>query len=210
MFLALVTLAFPMATRSESGGDAAVCGDNLRQLLKSTAQYAADHNDRLPPPNWGFNANYAGWLCKPPYSAGETNVMTGVLWKYGNDLAVYRCPLDKTNTASFQQRKQKYTSYIMNGSACFFEFQRTPRTPAISSISPKAILFWQADERNFRDYNDGASRPDEGSTRLHSEGTPIGVMDGSAEQLSVRDFNLEALRRPGRLWWNQKAKDGSG
>ena len=98
----------------------------------------------------------------------------------------------------------------MNGSACFFEGQVTPQTPAISKLRPDLILFWQADERNFRDFNDGSSRPDEGPTRLHSGGSTIGVMDGHVDEMKLFEFNSEVLRRPSRLWWNQKSKDGSG
>ena len=160
--------------------------------------------------NWDFNPSYAGWLCPPPFDKPATNIQTGLLWKYSPNAQVYMCPQDKTNTASFLARRQKYTSYIMNGAACMFQTQARPRTVKISNIRKDAIIFWQADERNFRDFNDGASKPDEGITRMHSDGGTVGVINGSVEHLKAREFNQEILKKPGRLWWNPQRKDGSG
>jgi hypothetical protein len=206
----LIALGVAWVAHSKQSARGSVCSDNMGQLMSGVHQYAGDHNDFLPHPNWGLYNRFAGWLCRPPYDIPETNIQTGLLWPYTHSYSAYRCPLDRTNTATFAQRKQKYTSYIMNGSACFFEGQVTPQTPAISKLRPDLILFWQADERNFRDFNDGSSRPDEGPTRLHSGGSTIGVMDGHVDEMKLFEFNSEVLRRPSRLWWNQKSKDGSG
>jgi hypothetical protein len=173
------------------------------------SMYVGENNDYLPHPNWDFQPNYAGWLCRPPFASPRTNIQTGLLWRYlGNDV-VYMCPMDKTNAPAFQARRQKYTSYIMNGAACFYETQSWPETVKASSIAQDAILFWQADERNFRDYNDGASKPDEGVSRMHKQGTTVGVISGAVEYIKVYDFNLEIVRKPGRVWWNPKKKDGT-
>lgn len=210
MVFGFVAVAVGGMAKSRTGSAASVCAGNVRQLMGGVSQYAMEANNRLPHPNWGFNPGYAGWLCQPPFSGRSNVIESGLLWRYAGSAGVYRCPSDKTNTASFQQRKQKLTSYIMNGAACFFEDQRRAETASISDLSPASILMWQADERNFRDYNDGASRADEGSTRTHRGRGPTGALDGSVQRMSVPEFNAEALRRPGRLWWNPKRKDGAG
>jgi prepilin-type N-terminal cleavage/methylation domain-containing protein len=204
----LAALLLPTLTSAKGMAHRTTCLNNQKQLLLGMSMYATDHNDFMPHPNWDFNPTYAGWLCKPPFNKPATNLQTGLLWKYTGNAQVYMCPLDNPNTSSFQARRQKYTSYIMNGAACFFETQPFPQTPKISRIAPDAILFWQADERNFRDYNDGASKPDEGVTRMHSEGSTIGVISGNVEYIKARDFNREALKLPGRLWWNPRKPDG--
>ena len=208
LIFVLLALTFASLARAKQSTRGSTCANNMGQLMSAIHKYGADHNDYLPHPNWGLYNRFAGWLCNPPFQLPETNIQTGLLWPYTGSYAVYRCPLDPTNSATFAHRKQKYTSYIMNGAACFFENQTTPQTAVISSLRPDVILFWQADERNFRDFNDGASRPDEGPTRLHSGGTTIGVIDGSAAEMKHPEFNSEVLRRPSRLWWNQKRKDG--
>lgn len=204
----LISLLFPAVAYAKSGAHRVTCMNNQRQLILAMSMYATDNNDAVPHPNWDFNPRFAGWLCRPPFEKPLTNIQTGLLWKYAQNAQVYMCPQDKTNTASFMARRQKYTSYIMNGAACMFETQAVPRTVKISSIRQDAIIFWQADERNFRDFNDGASKPDEGVTRMHSGGSTVGIISGSVQQIKAQEFNQEALKKPGRLWWNPKRKDG--
>jgi len=204
----LASLLLPALASAKSAAHSTICINNVKQLMTAIHMYSTDNEDYMPHPNWDFNPTYAGWLCRPPFSKPRTNIETGLLWKYTPNAQVYLCPLDKTNIASFLARRQKYTSYIMNGAACFFETQAFPRTPKVSTIRQDAILFWQADDRNFRDYNDGASKPDEGVTRMHSDGSTVGVVSGSVQRIKVREFNAEALKRPGRLWWNPNKKDG--
>ena len=206
----LVSLLLPAVASAKSGAQRVACMNNQKQLLLAMSMYATDNDDSAPHPNWDFNPRYAGWLCRPPFDKPATNIQTGLLWKYSPNAQIYMCPQDRTNTASFLARRQKYTSYIMNGAACFFETQAFPRTVKVSSVRPDAIVLWQADERNFRDYNDGASKPDEGVTRMHSDGSTAGLISGSVQHIKVREFNQEILKRPGRLWWNPKRKDGAG
>jgi hypothetical protein len=210
VFFGVTAVMVPSFSQNRRATSESVCKGNVGAIARASAEYANDHEGMLPHPNWTFNRRYAGWLCRPPFSLPNTNIETGLLWPYLKSYAVYRCPSEDTNAPAFAARKQKYTSYVMNGAACFFEDQWRPNTAPVAKLKPEAILFWQPDERNFRDYNDGASRPDEGSTRLHSGETPVGNVDGSVGTMSVQQFNAEALRRPGRLWWSLKSKDGAG
>jgi hypothetical protein len=87
--------------------------------------------------------------------------------------------LDRTNTALFKQRGQKYTSYIINGSITAFQIRG--KTYKITAFRPDAVIMWQADERNPGDFNDASSSPDKGITRIHNIhniGTTVGVIDG--------------------------------
>lgn len=194
----LAGMLLPALAKAKEQGNRAVCMNNQKQLMLATILYTGDASDKLPHPNWDFNPNWPGWLCTPPYTKPMTNIQTGVLWRYLSAYPIYRCPLDRTNTPSFRQRGQKYTSYIMNGSICAFKIQA--KVFKTTDFKPEDIILWQADERTPGDFNDGSSSPDEGITRIHNKGTTVGVVDGHVEYIKILDFNKEVARRPGRLW----------
>ncbi|HMO66224.1 MAG TPA: hypothetical protein PKE47_13545, partial [Verrucomicrobiota bacterium] len=89
-------------------------------------------------------------------------------------------------------------------------FQIRRPTFKISQFVPDSIIFWQADERNPGDFNDGSSSPNEGITRSHVFGTTVGVVDGSVQYIKITDFNREVQRRPGRLWNVPGSRTGDG
>lgn len=124
-----------------------------------------------------------------------------------NEYSVYRCPADVTNKV-WAARNQKYSSYLENGAACYFQVQQKPDTPKAASIRQDAILFWQARETTPGDFNDGSSSPDEGITGIHLKGTTVGIISGSVEYLRLIRFAKEAKVAKGRLWWNPKTPDG--
>src|SRR5687768_4327453 len=205
----LISIVLPRMASARSRAHQLNCVNNQKQLVAAMEMYARENDDAAPHPNWDFNPNFAGWLCRPPFEKPATNVQTGLLWKYSLTERVFTCPQDKTNTSSFSARRQKYSSYIMNGAACFFETQARPRTVKVSTLREDAIILWQADERNFRDFNDGASKPDEGVTRMHANGSTIALLGGAVQHITAREFNQQILRKPGRLWWNPKKIDGT-
>jgi len=204
----LASLLLPALSKAKEEGNRTYCTNNQKQLMLATHLYTGDANDWVPHPNWDFVTTVPGWLCTPPFSKGLTNIQTGVLWKYLGSYNIFRCPLDRTNTATFRARQQKYTSYIMNGSLCAYQIR--PKTFKIDQFRPDAIVLWQADERSPGDFNDGSSSPDEGITRIHNKGTTVGVIGGSVEYMKITKFNQEQTLKPGRLWNVPGSKTGTG
>ena len=77
-----------------------------------------------------------------------------------------------------------------------------------SQFKADAIVLWQADERSPGDFNDGSSTPNENITKIHNEGTTVGVVTGSVEYFKRKKFYLEVNNRPGRLWCNPGSNTG--
>ncbi len=204
----LAGMLLPVLSKAKEKGARTACTNNQKQLIMATVLYSNDNNDYLPHPNWDFDTTVAGWLCKPPFSLGETNIASGVLWKFLQNAKLYRCPLDLTNNAAFKLRGQKYTSYIENGAVCGYKIVRWSYKS--SQFKPTAIIMWQANEKNPGDWNDGSSTPDEGITRIHNIGTTVGVVSGSVEYLKIPAFDREKARHPGRLWCDPGSKTGDG
>ena len=207
----LAAMLLPALAKAKEKGARTTCTNNIKQLLLATHLYVGDANDKMPHPNWDFLTTVPGWLCTPPYTRPETNIQTGVLWPYLTTYKVFRCPLDNTNKPAFRLRGQKYTSYIMNGAICGYNIQA--KTHKIGAMKADSVIMWQADERSAGDFNDGSSTPDEGITRIHNVGTTVGVIDGHAEYIKIRDFNrivVSPRPPPNRLWCNPAARDGGG
>ncbi len=203
----LASMLLPALGKAKEQGNRTMCTNNQKQLMLANVLYTGDSDEWLPHNNWDFQ-NWPGWLCTPPYTKPETNMQTGVFWRYLSTPKIFRCPLDRTNTPIFRSRGQKYTSYIMSGSLTAFQIRQ--KTFKIHEFSPNDIIMWQADERNAGDYNDGSSSPAEGITRSHNVGTTVGVVDGHVEYLKIREFNKLAVQYPGRLWNVPGSKRGDG
>jgi len=148
--------------------------------MLATHLYVGDSDDWLPHNNWDFHPEWPRLVLHSSVHQNDQNLQTGTLWKYLGDYKMYRCPLDRTNTALFKQRGQKYTSYILNGSITAFQIRDT--TYKITAFRPDAIIMWQADEGSPGDFNDASSSPD------HNIGTTVGVIDGHVEHIKIRDF----------------------
>ncbi len=210
----LAGMLLPALAKAKEKSSRMACVNNEKQLMLSTIMYIQDCNDVMPHPNWDFDVNVPGWLCRPPFTpAGgkdiETNIATGVLWTYLKTPKVFRCPLDRTNTAQWRQRGQKLTSYIMNGA--LVHYSTSQKIPFKSTqFKPDAVIMWQADERSYADFNDGSSTPDEGISGIHNSGTVLGVMDGHVEYSQLKFFYIERKNKPGRLWCDPGSKRGDG
>ena len=203
----LASMLLPALGKAKEQGQRTLCTNNQKQMMLANQLYTNDNDEWLPHNNWDFQP-WPGWLCTPPYTKPETNMQTGVFWPVLQTVKIFRCPLDRTNTTLFKTRGQKYTSYIMNGSLTAFQIRRP--TFRINQFNPNDIIVWQADERNAGDFNDGSSSPNEGITRIHAQGTTVGVIDSHVEYIKIREFNKEALKRPGRLWNVPGSKTGDG
>lgn len=211
--LALTLL--PALARSQGSAQRTICTDNLRRLMLATTMYATENRDYLPNPNWNSPWVVPGWLyaptnssvpdpTAPPYDANpELAYQGGLLWTYTKNMALYRCPLDPTNSAIWNLRQNKLSTYAMNGAVCGYGSISQSGTWRLSQFKPAAFCFLETLTTNPGDFNDGAITPDEGVSRYHSNLTPLGTLGGSVDWMMVNDYYREvALTGPNRAWCN--------
>lgn len=216
----LASMLLPALSKSKDKAIRSQCEGDLKQINLAMNMYTLDSREYLPEPNWNSPWLARGWLydassgsvpdpTKPPYNQDpQLAYKGGLLWDYIRTYGVYRCPLDRTNTASWKLRAQKLSSYLMNGSVNGFG-AIAGRSYKASAFRADCIMLWQALETNPGDFNDGSSSPSEGITKLHSIGTTVGVIDGHVEYLKTLKFYTE-VNNPGkgRLWCNPGSNDG--
>ncbi|MBN8246328.1 MAG: type II secretion system protein [Verrucomicrobia bacterium] len=214
----LAGLLLPALSRAREQGHRTLCLNNLKQLLLATHLYAGDHQDFLPYTSWSSGTfNVANWA----YTRVTTNrpdhtLERGQLWPFLQTRKLFFCPLDRTNTVLFRQREMKVCSYMMNGAVSAYGTGPSGlySTYKLTQFSPDAMLFWEADEKQPSNYDNVASRPDEGVTRRHNTGTVMGNFGGHTEYLRFKVYVQEAGiggfrgNRPGRFWCNPGSKTG--
>jgi hypothetical protein len=188
---------------------------NMRSIINALVMYTSENKLSLPYSNWGGNpVGTPGWLYDNPGWNGWTPSGTdpdwsylekGALFKYLKEREVYKCPLHTSK--EFVGATDKFTSYLMNGSACDF----SARPPyKIVKFKVTDILFWESGEVNSGSnaFNDGCSSPDEWLTMRHgggvrrggivygNGGASVACIDGHAEWLAYKEYERE-LTRPG-------------
>ena len=222
----LAAMLLPALAKAKEKAVRIQCMNNVKQLMLSAHLYVTDSADFLPEPNWNKPWTLRGWLYDgapgtipdpqvAPYSANlNLAYQDGLLWPYTKNYKIYRCPVDTTNNPTFSQRAQKLSSYLMNGALCGYgeppaAGRIAPRSYKAGAFRQDAIIMWQALETNYKDFNDGSSRPNEGITTLHTIGTTVGVVDGHIEYMKTKKFYEEAnITVKNRLWCNPGTADG--
>ncbi len=218
----LASLLLPALAKSKSRALQVQCLGQTKQLALALQMYTHDNKDWMPWPNWGNKLQ--GWLYTPvnddpPKLIGrpEEVYAGGMLWPYVKAVKVYWCPLDYTNTQYFAKRKEKLSSYIMNGG--IMGYHRRPsyaRTHRLTDMKPSAYVTWEPSDNPPYDaarvFNDGASYPtfDEGPSRRHTSGCNVSSFDGHAEYLKFVTFVQEGSQKPGLLWCDPDTEDGMG
>jgi prepilin-type N-terminal cleavage/methylation domain-containing protein len=214
----LAGMLLPALSKAKEQGFRTQCINNFKQILLSTHMYSSDNTDYMPYTSWSSGTfNVANWC----YTRVATNrpdhtVERGQLWPYHNERKVYRCPLDRTNTALFKAREMKVSSYMINGAVS--KYSTGPRgdytTYKQSQFSPDAMVYWEADEKQPSNFDNVASKPDEGVTVRHNTGTVMGNFGGHTEYMKFRVYYKEAGiggfpgMRPGRFWCVPDSKTG--
>jgi prepilin-type N-terminal cleavage/methylation domain-containing protein len=167
----LAAMLLPALASAKEKAQRTQCVNNNRQLGLATHMYVADNKDKMPYPNW--NAPWVtGWLYDPvnnavpdllvaPYNVNPLIAYQGgQLWQYIKNTAVYRCPLDKTNSLTWRQRPNKLSTYVQNGAICGYG-RISPLSYGQSDFRQDCYMMWEPnDPGNGYGYNDGASYPD--------------------------------------------------
>ncbi len=217
----LAGMLLPALSKSKAKAVAVKCQNNVKQFMLGIHLYSSEYDDLLPEPNWNSPWLARGWLydasagsvpnlfAAPYLTNPEPAYQGGVLYAYLKNMAIYRCPSERTNTiANFGSRAQKMTSFLMNGSVCGYG-AIAGRSYRTSQFRPDDIIFWQALETNPGDWNDGSSGPAEGVTMMHNQGTTVGVVDGHVEYMKTDAFYREqALATKNRLFNNPNTANG--
>jgi prepilin-type N-terminal cleavage/methylation domain-containing protein len=246
----LAVLILPVLAKSGDNGARMVCLNNLRQLGTALNQYTGENQDYMPWPNWGNDASPpcpAGWLYKGDcagiplttlaggYNPGivqnwpvnrVVHVSKGVFWPYLLNGNVFICPSDLKPAAApslWAKRFNTLSTYIMNGSACFFPPDGRNNTYGYATCkesqiwSPLCILLWEPDQNiDVGCYNDGASYPgpeqgssaSEGMANLHVTGGNVLTVSGGAQCMTVAAYTNEcSIPGKNRLFWNPNTSD---
>src|SRR5687767_6630738 len=214
------SMLLPALSKAKEQGNRAKCLGNIKQILLSTHMYVGDNNDHLPYTSWSSDTfDIPNWC----YTRTRTNrpqhtVELGQLWPYHSERKLYWCPLDPTNTVFFRQRDQQVCSYMMNGAVS--SYSDTPTggrrwsTFKMASFQPDAMLYWEGNERDPGNFDNVTSKPNEGVTQRHKNGSVMGMFGGHTIFMKFRDYAQEAGitgfpgRRPGRFWCNPGSRNG--
>jgi prepilin-type N-terminal cleavage/methylation domain-containing protein len=172
-------LLLPALVQAKNKAKRTQCLNNLRQLGIAVQLYASDNADHFPYPNVSQDdaQNIRGWLYQPPLVFHFANPVVayqqGALWPYLNNMAVYRCPMDNTNSATWAQRPNKFSTYLMSLGVVGFSPGKPPLK--LTNIQINGVLMWEPDDKQAIPanlYGDGSSYPyypgwDYGVSRRH-------------------------------------------
>jgi prepilin-type N-terminal cleavage/methylation domain-containing protein len=222
----LAAMLLPALARAKMKAQRTQCLNNLHQLGLAIQLYAADNQDYFPYPNWGLNgADAPGWLYAPLFGGPplpntlnpQVPYQSGQLWPYVKSIAVYWCPVDKTNspTSTYALRPNKLSTYVMNGAACGY----AGLNPAykLSSVRQLGVIFWEPNDRDGSgnyvggSYNDASNYPDptEGPSSLHLPGSVLLYVDAHTEFVKrTKAIRIMASPGPNEFWWNPGSDDG--
>jgi prepilin-type N-terminal cleavage/methylation domain-containing protein len=171
----LAGMLLPALAAAKEKAQRTKCVNNQKQIGLATHLYAGDNNDKLAFPNW--NPPWVpGWLYTPtngappnlfaaPYRTNEVLAYQGgQIWPFTGAVGLYRCPLDKTNTATFKARPNKLSTYVENGALCGYgTLKPDGNAYRLSDFAADAFMMWEPDDLNpvlGYGYNDASSAPD--------------------------------------------------
>jgi prepilin-type N-terminal cleavage/methylation domain-containing protein/prepilin-type processing-associated H-X9-DG protein len=225
----LAGMLLPALAAAKDKAQRTMCVNNQKQLGLASHMYASDSNDKLPHPNW--NPPWVpGWLYEPtnsqvpnlfatPYSTNQSLAYRGgQLWPFMGIVRSYRCPLDKTNTATFRARANKLATYVQNGAVCGYGNLRPDgNSYKLTDFAPDAFIMWEPDDANVTlgyGYNDGASYPDPSldgalGRRHGKKGGIVLAVDGHVEFIKYEIWQRESqLTTKNRMWCNPGTNNG--
>ncbi|HWD94729.1 MAG TPA: prepilin-type N-terminal cleavage/methylation domain-containing protein [Verrucomicrobiae bacterium] len=214
----LAALLLPTLAKAKQKAWQTIDLNNLKELGMAVHLYTSDNQDWMPWPNWasGEQANHqTGWLYALDPSAGASGqfkVATGSFWPILLNQKMYFCPSDDTNSALFQARGQKISSYVMNGAVCGYTRGLYPPLK-VSALPSAGVAFWECANNNLEEnqtlFNDGASSPDENTSARHGAVAIYGAFDGSSALMKL-DLWKEKAGEPNKneLWCYSSSDNG--
>ncbi|MGZ5529837.1 MAG: type II secretion system protein [Limisphaerales bacterium] len=217
----LASMLLPALSKAKEKTVQTKCTGNQKQLMLAAVMYMTDADDFTPHPNWDFDRNLPGWLMAPTGGGSngqfgsDSNMVTGVIWKYVTERKVYTCPADlkekKPTSALFKTRGMTNSSYLMNGALCAFSTSQK-KTFKQSVYRPDDIVMWQSRDDTPGDWNDASSSPDEGIFQKHNGGTTVACIGGSVEFMLYKTFEKKEGAVPAnvrtRAWCNPLTATG--
>lgn len=233
----LISILLPALRRAQESASRTLCMNNHKQLVAAVYMYMNDWKQRLPFCNWvaqeGTGAgqfNGPGWLYRaadwnaasdPKLRKGNflMSAQSGSLYTFLKNDKVFRCPFDPEPFETGNDKVRPATSYGMNGALNGFGRLPVPFFQ-VRQFKPEAIMIWELDERHSGGttiYNDGSNYPTEGITRRHggrtagdAAGALVSTFSGSVEWITIKQYNDEVNKRPGRLWCVPSAVSANG
>jgi prepilin-type N-terminal cleavage/methylation domain-containing protein len=231
----LAAMLLPALASAKEKAKRMQCVNNVRQLGLATQMYAGDFQDYLPYCNWNPPWTQRGWLYDgsagaPPnlmtapynvqpqlaYQGGIANNQGGLLWPFLKNTALYRCPLDVTNTVNFANRPNKLSTYVENGAICGYG-AISPGSYKLTAFAQDAYIMWEPDDLapdGGSAYNDGASYPDPTTDAGlgHRHGKIGGIVMGVAGNVQFVKFTdwaaLAKSTTKNSLWCNPSSSNG--
>ena len=209
----LAALLLPALSKAKNQAGKATDLNNLKQIMLAVNIYASDNENLLPSANWDDgNGTLPGWLYTP--GPADFDPKTGELWPTLRSEKVYACPSDNlqmVHWSKIQQRNmerpQQISSYAMNGAVVSYSGNHPPAK--LTRMQPGDCAFWETDETEPINFNDGANYPPEGVSGRHSAGGVQAAFDGSVSYVKLMQWHQD-MANPGRnrLWCNPNSPDG--
>jgi prepilin-type N-terminal cleavage/methylation domain-containing protein len=200
----LAALLLPVLGQAKDQAQRTVDVNNLRQMALGLAMYSNDNQDNSAWSNWlaGDDTNRQGWLYTiNPQASGpaQFDPRTGALWPILSSSNSYFCPRD-SSTPSFNQRGQQCSTYVMNGAVNGYGRDIYPPLKS-TRMSPRGIVFWEPDQNDIGNFNDGASSPNEGLTARHALGGIYGEFDGAVAFIKQSVWNMGVAQTNANQFW---------
>lgn len=122
----LAGLLLPALSRAKGTAQRTACLNNLKQLTLGWTMYSGDHNDALPPNHEDYYATQAesrsdapSWVTGNAFTdTTSSNIQRGLLFRYLNADAIYRCPADRStvlNAGKLPRARHYGLDFYMNG-----------------------------------------------------------------------------------------------
>jgi prepilin-type N-terminal cleavage/methylation domain-containing protein len=231
----LAALLLPSLSAAKGQAQKTQCMNNNKQMGLAMTMYSGDNKDYVTYPNWNppWTGNNGlplpGWLYAPvgdappnifaaPYTMYPLEAYQGGLfWPYLRNIAVYRCPLDQTNTPDFLLRINKLSTYVMNGAVCGYG-SIAPKSYHQADFRQDSYVMWEPGDTSpnlgVDTYNDGSSYPDPAydfglGTRHDKRGGLVVTACGTVAFVTTNVWNRLGLSPDkNQVWCNPGTADG--